>query len=320
MCERNNIDRKNYELINEIGSKYPNIVLKYINSLSSKTSYTKLVYIRYVTNFLDYRDCDYKNVKPMDIDEYMEHIKYLNNGKEKSATYRNANLAALKGFYKFLQMNNIVDFNPCDLIEAPKDKSEHEIITISKRDYRIIIKNIKNGVGNEKAKNTQKKWISRDIALITLGLTTGLRISAIVGIDIDDINMKENYINVNEKGDINKKVYISDNTKDSLKRWIEDRNNMVDETERALFICQGNHRISTRSVERKFNKITQGTSKHITPHKMRATCATRLYEQTGDIYLVQQQLGHKNIENTKRYAKVSETKMREAANILDTAY
>jgi site-specific recombinase XerC len=141
-----------------------------------------------------------------------------------------------------------------------------------------------------------------------------------VGIDIDDINMKENYINVNEKGDINKKVYISDNTKDSLKRWIEDRSNMVDETERALFICQGNHRISTRSVERKFNKITQGTSKHITPHKMRATCATKLYEQTGDIYLVQQQLGHKNIENTKRYAKVSETKMREAANILDTAY
>lgn len=256
----------------------------------------------------------------MDIDEYMEYIKYSNNGKEKSATYRNANLAAIKGFYKFLQMNNIMEFNPCDVIESPKDKSEHEITTISKRDYRIIIKNIKNGVGNEKAKNTQKKWISRDIALITLGLTTGLRISAIVGIDIDDINMKENYISVNEKGNIDKKVYISNNTMDSLKKWMEDRNNMVDETERALFICQGNHRISTRSVERKFNKITQGTSKHITPHKMRATCATRLYEETGDIYLVQQQLGHKNIENTKRYAAVSERKKREAASILDNLY
>ena len=78
--------------------------------------------------------------------------------------------------------------------------------------------------------------------------------------------------------------------------------------------------MSVRAVQKRFKMLSEETGKKITPHKMRATCATRLYESTGDIYLVQQQLGHKSIENTKRYAKVSDEKRREAASILDCAF
>ena len=78
--------------------------------------------------------------------------------------------------------------------------------------------------------------------------------------------------------------------------------------------------MSVDAVEKRFVQIAEGTGKKLTPHKMRATCATRLYEQTGDIYLVQQQLGHKNIKNTERYAKVSDQKMTEAANILNNLF
>lgn len=325
MCARDEIDKRNIETIKSIEKKYPSILSKYINSLSRKTTYTKMVYARYVGHFLDYmKEIDlsekYNEIKPMDIDSYMETIRYDKEGNENSGTYRAAQYAAINGFFKFLQKNGMVDINPCATTEIPKDKNEHQITVITEKDLDKIIKNIEEGTGSDKAKATQEKWINRDIALVTLGITTGLRVSAIVGIDIDDINMNENSIMVTEKGDIKKKVYFGHKTKKALKNWMFDRKYMVDNKEKALFICQGNHRMSVRAVQNRFKEITKGTGKTITPHKMRATCATRLYEQTGDIYLVQEQLGHKNIENTKRYAKVSDSKLRAAANILNDLF
>ena len=330
MCARDDVDKKNYEIIKRIAAEYPNELMLYINSLTRKTSYTKMVYARYVSKFLNYMETELKlnpyiiknyiKIKPMNIDGYMEKIKYNENGKENSGMYLNAQLAAINGYFGFLLKNEIIKSNPCANIENPRDNKEHRITTITDNDLNIIVDNIKKGTGSYKAKATQKKWVNRDIAIITLGITTGLRISAIVGIDIDDINLKEKYIVVTEKGDVQKVIYIGDKTILSLKKWINDRKQMVDKNEKALFICQGNHRISVRAIENRFKKLSEETGKKITPHKMRATCATRLYEETGDIYLVQQQLGHKNIENTKRYAAVSERKKREAASILDNLY
>lgn len=330
MCARDDVDKKNMESIMKICDGYPGEVLLYINSLARKTSYTKMVYARYVCRFLDYmkqnikldpfKGVNYGKIKPMHIDAYMENIRYDKNGKENSGMYRNAQLAAVNGFFKFLLKNEMIKLNPCNEIETPKDNKKHEIVTISDDDLDIIIDNIIEGTGSNKARATQEKWINRDIAIVTLGITTGLRISAIVGIDIDDINFKEKYIKVTEKGNMERNVYIGNKTIHVLKKWINDRKYMVSKDEKALFICQGNHRISVRAVENRFKALSKATGKNLTPHKMRATCATRLYEQTGDIYLVQQQLGHANIENTKRYARVSEQKRKEAANILDSLY
>lgn len=330
MCARDEVDKKNLETIKKIINNYPEELGLYINSLSRKTSYTKMVYTRYVGRFLDYMkqtlklnpyiSSNYNNIKPMHIDMYMETIRCDQNGNEKTGMYRNAQLAAINGFFKFLVKNEIINSNPCNDIENPKDNREHEVVTISDEDLQIIMNAINNGTGSKKAKATQAKWASRDIAIITLGITTGLRISAIVGIDMGDINRKEKTITVTEKGDKQKRIYVGDKTMQLLNNWIKDRKNMVGCREKALFICQGNHRISVRAVENRFKAISESTGKRLTPHKMRATCATKLYEQTGDIYLVQQQLGHKNIENTKRYTRVSETKLKEAANILDSLY
>ena len=178
--------------------------------------------------------------------------------------------------------------------------------------------NIENGIGSHQAKKRQQKWILRDKALLILGVTTGLRIGAIVGINLDDINFEKRYLTVNEKGNISRKVYFGIKTAKILLDWINERRWLVNDNENAVFINSSGNRITVRSVERKFKQISEGTGKKITPHKMRATCATRLYEKTGDIYIVQKQLGHKSIENTKKYAKVSDEKRIEAANILDS--
>ena len=330
MCARKDVDIKNIEMINNTIAKYPPILKKYIFSLERKTTYTKKVYAYYIINFMEFMNSElnmrfdqmdnYNDIKPMDIDCYMEFIKYNKDGKEKSATYRAAQLAAINGFFKYLKKNKIIDDNPCESVEVPKDNNEHEIITIDDNDLELMLSNIENGVGSHQAKKRQEKWILRDMAIVTLGITTGLRISAIVGIDLDDIDLERRCLKVTEKGNKTKVVYLGIKAAKALLDWINNRKWMVNEDERAVFINASGKRITTRSIERKFKQISKGTGKNITPHKMRATCATRLYEETGDIYLVQQQLGHKSIKNTQRYAKVSEGKKREAAEILDSLY
>jgi len=331
MSSRQEVDRKNIDKINKILVDYPRIVSRYIDSMPRKTSFTKLEYVRYTCRFLDYvvkemkiditDDGCYSRIKPMDIDAYMESIRYNDDGTEKSGMYRAAQLAAIKGFFKFLKKNAVVINNPCDNTEVPKETKEHEIVTISEEDYATIIHNIEYGVGSLKAAETQKKWKSRDLAIVILGLTTGLRLSAIVGIDIDDIDFDNHTITVVEKANVSRKVYIGDNTAKVLENWLCDRELLVDNTnERAVFVSQKRTRMTPRTMEYIMERITHNTKCKITPHKMRATCATRLYEQTGDIYLVQQQLGHKSIKNTERYAKVSNEKRIQAANILDSIF
>lgn len=330
MCARNDVDKKNICTTNKILNNHPIILADYINSLTNKTSYTKMIYARHVGNFLKYISekytldmgniTNYANIKPMYINAYIEDMKYTNEGTEKSISYRNVQLAAVKGFFEFLEDNTIIDKNPCKKIKLTKDNKIHEIITITQEDYDIMVSNIVNGVGNHRARAMQKKWINRDMALLTLGLTTGLRISAIVGIDIDDIDFAKEKVRITEKGDRQKEILLGKQTLNLISKWIEDRNSMVNTNEKALFICKTGKRITPMAVEDRFRQISEGTGKKITPHKMRATCATTLYEKTGDIYLVQAQLGHKNIENTKRYAKVSDAKMKKAANILDSLY
>ena len=330
MKSREETDKKIYEQISKIISGYPVILEKYINSLIRKTSYTKKAYSYYIISFLDYMKdtlgydindySSFDNIKPMDIDDYMDTIRINKQGKENSATYRAAQLAAINGFFKYLKKNDFIKSNPCAETEIPKDDKEHEIVTISEKDLKMIITNIKKGIGTDKSKSTQENWQTRDIALLRLGLTTGLRISAICGIDLDDVDFIDKSIMVTEKGKVSRKIYIGNETIRALKDWVRDRGDMVEFTEPALFVSQTGKRITPRIVQRRFQQITESIDKHITPHKMRATCATRLYEKTEDIYIVQQQLGHKNIQNTQRYTKVSDEKKREAANILDSLY
>lgn len=321
------MDHKNEQYNKQYVSKYPTILRGYELSMSRKTSYTKRVYLQYMVWFLDYitekknimitDGSELKVVKPMDIDEYMEKIRFHKNGKEKSATYRIAQLSAINGFFAFLCKNGIINNNPCNMIEKPKDNKEHEIIIMDDNDIEMMINNIDNGVGVYKSHNSQEKWYLRDKLILVLGLTTGLRVSAMVGINCDDINLIDGYIKVIEKGNIEKKVYLGKNTINLTREWMLKRAIIANTDEEALFICNGGKRMSVKTMERIIKKMSNGK---YTPHKMRATCATKLYEATGDIYLVQQQLGHKSIKNTERYAKVSEKKKIESANILDQMF
>jgi site-specific recombinase XerD len=167
--------------------------------------------------------------------------------------------------------------------------------------------------------NANDKLVSRDLCWLKLGFSTGLRVSAILQIDIDDIDFENNQIKVTEKGDYDEYVMFGDNLKQQLIECIDDRNRISDNVNtNALFVSQIGNRLSIDMLAKMLRQYAKNvTNKNVTPHVMRHSCATNLYEKTGDIYLCSKQLNHKNVATTMRYAEISKEKQREATNILD---
>lgn len=307
----------------------PVIIFKYYNSFMDKTYNTKRNYITHVIEFVCFMENEYKidfnnsnnvnSIKAFHINEFLNNFTYKKNNEriKNTNTYIANKLSALRNFFEFLYDNEIIDQNPCSKIKTPKDNRLHNITYLTKEEINIIKNNINNGVGSEQAIKYQKKWKNRDLAIVMLGITTGLRVSAICNINIEDVSFSNKSIRVIEKGDIEKDVYIPDNVLDILKMWIKDREMILyDKNINALFVSSQKRRMSTQSVRIMLEKYTYNINKNITPHKLRSTTATNLLEQTGDISLVADVLGHKNLQNTKRYAQVSNKKKIDAAKIL----
>ena len=153
-------------------------------------------------------------------------------------------------------------------------------------------------------------------------MVNGLRVTALSEINIDDIDFKNKRITVTEKGNITKKVSFDNKTDMYLKIWIKQREELLgDYKERALFISNRRTRMTVRSIENVVEKYTQCIEgKHITPHKLRSTCGTNVYQQTKDIYLVSKILGHKNTSPTRRYAAVFDEDITETINNVANMY
>jgi integrase/recombinase XerC len=325
--EKDNLIEKKIKLKIQNESK---ILSGYSQSFGNKTSNTKKVYIGHVINFCRYLknecniDVDNKhNIKDLNyyhITSYMNYIStYTPNGKHinKEAGTCATEFYAIKHFCKYLKLCRYIDFNPCDEVEVPKDKKIHKIVSLSSEEIAIIKNNIKCGVGNNRSKGKQKNWKNRDLCIVSLGVTTGLRVSAISNIDISDINFEEKTLKTIEKGGYERIIYLSDKLLEIINNWIQDRESLLnDDYCNALFISARKQRISINAISNIIKKYTYNIDKKITPHKLRSTAATNLYDATGDIYLVADVLGHHNIQNTKRYAAVSNSRKQYAADTL----
>lgn len=306
MSGRQEQDRAIERWIEERLILQPQILRDYMLSIKRKTSSTRKAYLGYLIQFMGFMDnqgIKLTEVKPMHIDRYIDHIS-----KGNGPSIVNTKLAAVGDFYDFLTKNGLVKSNPYSSdMKLNQDKSETVVYMTDDE-----IKKVKNAAVDAKV-----KYASRDLCIITLGCATGLRVSAIRNIDIEDIDFENKSIKVIEKGNKKREVFIGDNTIQTIKVWMEDRKKIYGNNTGALFMSQKKNRIAVRTIEDMIHNASKGIDKHITPHKMRSTCAMRLYEKTGDIYLTAQQLGHANISNTMIYAKATNERRREAAELLD---
>ena len=158
----------------------------------------------------------------------------------------------------------------------------------------------------------------RDLAIVTLLLGTGIRVSECVGLDVEDVDFKNDAIRVVRKGGSEMMIYFGDEVEQALLNYLEDRAAItpVAGHEHALFYSTQRKRIGIQAVENMVKKYAREitTTKKITPHKLRSTYGTTLYQETGDIYLVADVLGHKDVNTTKKhYAAMDDSRRRKAA-------
>ena len=227
-------------------------------------------------------------------------------------------LASLRSFYNYYYRNELIENNPAVLVPLPK-LHDKEIIRMDPNEVAVLLDEVEDG--GRLTKNEQRyhnKTKTRDLALLTLLLGTGIRVSECVGLDIQDVDFDNQRLKVRRKGGYEDIVYFGEEVEDALYDYLEERERIIPLSghENAFFLSMQNRRITVRSVENLVKKYASRvtTLKKITPHKLRSTYGTTLYQETGDIYLVADVLGHKDVNTTrKHYAAMQDENKRKAA-------
>lgn len=263
------------------------------------------------------------NLKVVDIEEYMEYLKYRFNDKNQQVTNKERGImrkiSSLKSFYNYYYRNERLQNNPAALVQLPK-LHEKDIIRLDVDEVALLLDEVESGDAlTDKQKAYHAKTKVRDLALLTLLLGTGIRVSECVGLDLDDIDFKNGGIRIVRKGGKEVMVYFGSEVEDALLDYLEERNVIIPQEghEKALFLSLQKKRIAVRSVENLVKKYSRLVTplKKITPHKLRSTYGTSLYKETGDIYLVADVLGHSDVNTTKKhYAAIEDERRRSARN------
>ena len=336
---REHSDTENILKLRQVLSTLPAFCKDYFRAIdSTTTTKTRISYaydIRIFFQFLLDENPAFKNyamtdfsvavldqIKAVDLEEYMEYLKVYQNG-DKTETNGERGLkrkiSALRSFYAYYYKREMIHTNPTVLIDVPKihDKS---IIRLDTDEVALLLDYIEHCgdslTGQKRVYYEKTK--ERDLAIVTLLLGTGIRVSECVGLDIEDVDFKNNGIKVTRKGGNEMVVYFGEEVEKALKRYLEVRAGITPLAghEHALFYSAQRKRMGVQAVENMVKKYSRQitTTKKITPHKLRSTYGTALYQETGDIYLVADVLGHKDVNTTKKhYAALDDARRRQAA-------
>lgn len=262
-------------------------------------------------------------LQAVDIEEYQEYLKVYHND-DKTLTNGERGLkrkmSALRSFYAYYYKRELIRTNPTLLVDMPK-LHDKEIIRLDADETAELLDYIEHCgdhlTGQKKVYYEKTKY--RDLAIVTLLLGTGIRVSECVGLDVKDIDFKNGGIRVVRKGGNEMMVYFGEEVEEALLNYLEIRASItpVAGHENALFYSTQRKRIGVQAIENMVKKYAREitTTKNITPHKLRSTYGTSLYRETGDIYLVADVLGHKDVNTTrKHYAAMDEDRRRRAAS------
>ncbi len=327
----------NLERIDKLLDDLPPYIEDFLRGVETRTStLTRMNYcydLRIFFYFLSVRKFHGKSVKEITLDEigsvtdtdleiflsWLSHYQY--NGKRLSCDERAKarKLSTVRSMYKYFFNKGLIEVNNSTKVATPK-LHEKEIIRLEGNEVSSILDVAEYGSElSAHARGYHDKTKIRDIAILTLFLGTGIRISELVGLNNESIDFSNNSFIVTRKGGNQAILYFSDEVRDALEAYMEQKqcDKAIAPDEHALFLSLQYRRITVRAVEnlvKKYAKIVSPLKK-ITPHKLRSTYGTNLYRETGDIYIVADVLGHKDVNTTrKHYAAITEDHRRSVAN------
>ena len=331
-------DLKNTKKLRGLIADLPPYVRDFFRGIESQTSSrTRIAYaydLRVFFNYLhdnnsefgkkelkDITLSDLESLRPVDIEEYLDYVKVYSSksGQENSngLTAIKRKLASLRSFYKYFYMREAITYNPVELVAMPK-LHEKNIVRLDADEVAELLDHVESGQQLTKQQMAfHEKTKVRDLAIMTLLLGTGIRVSECVGLNLADVDFRNSGISIYRKGGKESVVYFGDEVEEALRDYLQERKTIIpcEGHEDAFFLSSQRKRINVRTVENLVKKYTQTvtTSKNITPHKLRSTYGTSLYRETGDIYLVADVLGHSDVNTTrKHYAALEDEKRRSA--------
>jgi integrase/recombinase XerC len=344
---REKLDQKRLEAIRQMLLLLPRSCADFIRSLMSTTSMlTRLAYTIDLGTFFDFAmkelsifssqnatevtDAQIALLKPRDIELYAEYLSlyYKQNGQDESEQrlLRNQTLgvmrklSSLRSYFNYLFRTQRIPANIASLVPLPK-KHEKPILLLERGEMEKLLAAIATGTHlTPQQAAFHRLTQSRDFAIVMLFLGTGIRVSECVGIDLEDVDFRVNALLVTRKGGNQVILYFPKEVADALKAYLAQRETItpVAGHEHALFLSLQRKRITQRAVElmvKKYAMLVVPLKRRMSPHKLRSTYATNLYQATEDIYLVAEALGHSDVNTTrKHYASMSDARMREAAS------
>ena len=330
-------DKNNIEKLSRYLESLPKFCYNYFLDLEPYTStLSRLNYAMDLRVFFDFL-AKYKFMcKPTDITEellnkvtsqditsYLSYLSYYTfNGKncKNGEKGKARKLSSIRSLFKYLFNKEKISSNVASKVATPKIHSK-DILRLEVDEVGRLINQAENpSLLTKQQQGFNKHTQERDVAMLTLFLGTGIRVSECVGLSVEDIDFDNNAFKITRKGGNQVILYFGEEVKEALLKWLEVRNQKkLPENEKALFVSLQNRRITVRAVENLVKKYSRAVTplKKISPHKLRSTYGTNLYRETGDIYIVADVLGHKDVNTTrKHYAAISEDKRRSVADIV----
>ena len=274
-------------VINDI-NEYINFISQ-VKNLSNNTANS---YLRDLKKFSDF-------VERLNISKYSEITDDICSAWIGDLFSKNINprsiqrhISSAKGFFKFLKKNNVVNSSPFELITAPKIPNNLPEV-LSPEDVEQLLK----------FKPTSVIEI-RDLAIIELIYSSGLRVSETININLNDFEEDMSFLRILGKGAKTRLVPVGKYAKSAINEWLIERNKIINSTD-ALFLNLRGKRISIRSVQLRLRKMAlkQGLAP-IHPHMLRHSFATHMLESSGDLRTIQELLGHSSLSTTQIYTKL----------------
>ena len=342
---REETDAKRILQIRAITRELPQACSDFIRSIAVTTStLTRLAYaidLRTFFHFLQAErvafsdkkltlmtDEDLEKLTRNDLTAYTEYLTYYFKEEDNSVpnkAYVNHELSikrklcSIRSFYDYLFKNQRISSNVTELVPLPKIH-EKPIIRLSKDEMTRILNLAQSG---DQMSRTQQRYqkitAKRDYALLSLFLGTGIRVSECVGMNLNDVDFENNAFVVTRKGGNQVVLYFPPEVAEALAEYMDERQQTeaLPGHEEALFLSLQKKRITQRAVQnlvKKYAAVAAPLKTKISPHKLRSTYATNLYNETGDIYLVADVLGHSSVDTTrKHYADMTDARRRMAA-------
>ena len=315
---------------------YVNEWYRYLKA-SNRTAATCRDLLYKLRRFLSFINSDVGNVRIWEItseevEKYFMIIqtKAVKRGDETrfeytSAAYKQGIWSCLNNFFGFLKRKKYIEENYMEYIQRPRNSDRSRInserVLLTKEDFNNILHNVIDKSGTGKSLSYKNRNSRRDLAIILLFMTTGMRKTALAGINTSDINLRKRTITIIDKGDVTHIYTLGDKVFNAITEWLKERDKMLEakhlKTD-ALFITGSGNRMQGNAIYAMIDRCcSSALGYHISPHKLRAGFCSIMFEETGNIEFVRRAVGHADVSTTQRYIVTRNDERERAAHIMN---